>query len=69
MPSWARFVVADSVSTFMSGATVTMHVGVSCGPRPLSTSTRHMRHMPTELIRLCQQKRGMYVAGALGRRR
>ena len=60
MPSWTRLVVADSVSTFMSGATVTMHVGVICGPRPLSTSTRHMRHMPTELIRLCQQKRGMY---------
>ena len=38
-----------------------MHVGVSCGPRPLSTSHRHWRHMPTELIRLCQQKRGMYV--------
>ena len=37
-----------------------MHDGLSCGPRPLSTSTRHMRHMPTELIRLCQQKRGMY---------
>ena len=47
MPSWARFVVADSVSTFMSGDTVIMHDGVSCGPRPLSTSTRHMRHMPT----------------------
>jgi hypothetical protein len=45
----------------MSGATVTMHVGVSCGPRPLSTSTRHIRHIPTELIRLCQQNRGMYV--------
>ena len=60
MPSWARLVVADSVSTFMSGDTVIMHDGVSCGPRPLSTSTRHMRHMPTELIRLCQQNRGMY---------
>ena len=59
MPCWVPFVVSDSVSTFMSGATVTMHVGVSCGPRPLSTSTRHIRHIPTELIRLCQQNRGM----------
>ena len=51
IPSWARLVVGDSVSTFMPGATCTMQVGVSCGPRPLSTSTRHIRHMPTELIR------------------
>ncbi len=51
-PSCACFVVGDSVSTFMPGATCTMHVGVSCGPRPLSTSQRHMRHMPTGLIRL-----------------
>ena len=43
----------------MSGATVTMHVGVSCGPRPLSTSHRHWRHMPTDVMRLCQQNRGM----------
>ena len=26
-----------------------------------STSTRHMRHMPTGFMRSCQQKRGMYV--------
>ena len=45
----------------MSGDTVTMHDGVSCMPRPLSISTRHCRHMPTELIRGCQQNRGMYV--------
>ena len=61
MPSCARLVIADCVSIFMSGDTVTMHDGVSCGPRPLSISTRHCRHMPTELIRGCQQNRGMYV--------
>ena len=26
-----------------------------------STSTRHMRHMPTGFMRSCQQNRGMYV--------
>ena len=30
-----------------------------CKPRMPSTSTRHMRHMPTGFMRSCQQKRGM----------
>jgi hypothetical protein len=51
MPSWIRFTVADSVSIFMSGATGNMHDGVIAGPRPVSTSTRHCRHMPTGCIR------------------
>ncbi len=50
-PSCAFFVVADSVSTFMSGATLIMHAGCSAGPRPVSMSTMHMRHMPTGFIR------------------
>ena len=29
------------------------------GPRGVSISTRHMRHIPTGLIRGCQQNRGM----------
>ncbi len=41
----------SAVSTTMPGATVIMHDGCNAGPRPVSTSTRHMRHMPTELIR------------------
>ena len=51
IPSWARFAAGDSVCTFMSGTTVTMHDGCSTGPRPVSMSTRHIRHMPTGFIR------------------
>ncbi len=58
-PSWACFAAGDSVSTFMSGATVTMHDGCNIGPRPVSMSTRHIRHIPTGFIRSCQQNRGM----------
>ena len=50
-PSCAFFVAADSVSTFMSGATSIMHAGSSAGPRPVSMSTMHMRHMPTDFMR------------------
>ena len=35
----------------MSGATGTMHDTVTAGPRPESHSTKHMRHLPTEVIR------------------
>ena len=41
----------DSVSTFMSGATGIMQLGWSAGPRPVSISTMHMRHMPTGFMR------------------
>jgi hypothetical protein len=41
----------DSVSTTMSGVTVSMQLGWSAGPRPVSTSTRHIRHMPTGSMR------------------
>ena len=50
-PSCIRFTVGDWVSIFMSGATVAMQLTVTAGPRPVSHSTRHMRHLPTELIR------------------
>ena len=51
MPSWARLAMGVSVSTFISGETVIMHDGCSIGPRPVSTSTMHWRHIPTALIR------------------
>ena len=51
MPSWAFLATGDSVSTTMSGATVSMQLGWSAGPRPVSTSTRHIRHMPTGSMR------------------
>jgi hypothetical protein len=43
--------VGESVSTFMSGATGNMHAGCNIGPRPVSTSTMHWRHMPTGCMR------------------
>ena len=50
-PSWAFFVASDSVSTTMSWATGIMQLGWSVAPRPVSMSTMHMRHMPTDRIR------------------
>ena len=50
-PSWARLAAGDSVSTIMSGTTLTMHDGCNIGPRPVSMSTRHIRHIPTGFIR------------------
>ncbi len=35
----------------MLGVTFTMQLGCSAGPRPLSISTRHMRHIPTGRMR------------------
>ncbi len=50
-PSWALAVASDWVSTFMSGVAVIMHDGCRAGPRPVSISTMHMRHIPTGRIR------------------
>ena len=50
-PSWAFFTRGPYVSTFMPSATLVMHDTASAGPRPVSTSTRHMRHMPTDSMR------------------
>ena len=58
-PSWALRVRSDSVSTTIPGVHSSMHDGCRAGPRPVSTSTRHMRHMPTGLIRVWWQNRGM----------
>ena len=51
MPSCACNAAWLWVSTTMSGATVTMHETCKPGPRPVSMSTRHIRHIPTELMR------------------
>ena len=50
-PSWAFLVTGDSVSTFMPSATGIMQAGWRLGPRPVSISTMHMRHMPTDDMR------------------
>ncbi len=50
-PSWAFFDTGDSVSTLMPSVHSIMHEGCSAGPRPVSISTRHMRHMPTGFMR------------------
>ena len=50
-PSWAFLVASESVDTVIPGDTGTMHEGCRAGPRPVSTSTRHMRHMPTGVMR------------------
>ena len=60
-PSWAFFTVGDLVLIFIPSVTGSMHDGSNAGPRGPSTSTRHMRHMPTSRIRGCQQNLGMYV--------
>ena len=59
IPSWAFWTTSDSVSTAIPSATGVVHDVVSILPRGVSTSTRHIRHMPTGFIRECQQKRGM----------
>ena len=46
-PSWALVVTSEVVSTFMPGVHSIMQLGSSAGPRPVSISTMHMRHMPT----------------------
>ncbi len=51
MPSCAFATFSLVVSTTMPSATGIMQLGCSAGPRPVSTSTRHMRHMPTGLMR------------------
>jgi hypothetical protein len=50
-PSCAFWVTGDSVATDMPSAHSIMHAGWRAGPRPVSISTMHMRHMPTEGIR------------------
>ena len=50
-PSCAFFGPSDSVSTFMPSVHSSMHAGCNAGPRPVSISTMHMRHMPTDSIR------------------
>ena len=49
-PSWALRAASLTVSTTMPSLTVSMQEGARAGPRPVSTSTRHMRHMPTGRI-------------------
>ena len=50
-PSWAFLTAGVVVLTCWPSATPTKHAGVSAGPRGPTTSTRHMRHMPTGFIR------------------
>ena len=59
MPSWAFFTVSILVSTAIPSATLVVHAVVSIGPRGVSTSIRHIRHIPTGFIRSCQQNLGM----------
>ena len=56
-PSWIFFTVSDCVWHTMPSVTGVVQAGGK--PRTPSTSTRHMRHMPTGCMRSCQQKRGM----------
>jgi hypothetical protein len=44
-------VTGEAVSTFMPGVASSMQLGCSAGPRPVSISTMHMRHMPTGFMR------------------
>ncbi len=57
--SCAFLVTSLWVFTTIPSATGFMHEGTRAGPRPVSTSTMQIRHMPTGFIRGCQQKRGM----------
>ncbi len=59
MPSWAFLTTSFCVSTVMPSLTELVQAVMSIGPRGVSISTRHIRHMPTGFIRGCQQKRGM----------
>jgi hypothetical protein len=56
-PSCTDFTASDLVRTTMPSVTGVAHE--ICIPRMPSTSTRHMRHIPTGFIRSCQQNRGM----------
>ncbi len=59
IPSWAFLTVGDVVCTTIPSATGMVHDVPRATPRGPSTSTRHIRHMPTGFMRGCQQKRGM----------
>ncbi len=50
-PSWAFWVTGEVVLTVMSGVHSIMQLGSRAGPRPVSISTMHMRHMPTDSMR------------------
>ena len=50
-PSWAFLTRSLAVSTTMPSVTSTKQAGVSVAPRGPTTSTRHMRHMPTGSMR------------------
>ena len=52
-----RLKVATDEATAIPSVTGNEHE--ICSPRRPSTSTRHMRHIPTGFIRSCQQNRGM----------
>jgi hypothetical protein len=44
-------VTGESVLTTMPSLHSIMHEGCRAGPRPVSISTMHMRHMPTDRMR------------------
>ena len=50
-PSCAFWVTGESVDTVIPSVHSIMHEGWRAGPRPVSISTMHMRHMPTGFIR------------------
>ena len=50
-PSCAFWVTGESVDTVIPSAHSIMQDGWRAGPRPVSISTMHMRHMPTGFIR------------------
>ena len=50
-PSCAFLTFSDVVPTTIPSATGMKHAGCRVAPRGLSTSTRHMRHMPTGAMR------------------
>ncbi len=50
-PSWAFFTFSEVVSTTMPSPASMKQAGWSVAPRGPSTSTRHMRHMPTGSMR------------------
>jgi hypothetical protein len=52
-------VAGDAVETVIPSEHSIMHAGWRAGPRPVSMSTMHMRHIPTDVMRGCQQNRGM----------
>jgi hypothetical protein len=50
-PSWAFLVTVGVGVDHHAVGDRSMHEGWSAGPRPVSTSTMHMRHMPTGFMR------------------